>query len=306
MDDVERTAGGLDWKRIYPWLIVLAVAVLLFLYLPALVGRVSYARAAAEVRAVREGMSGLAAGDTLSPLFAAVSKSVKPAVVVIRTSARVQVQPEPDLHDFLRRFFGEGAEPEVPRQYYFRQGIGSGIIVDKKNGYVLTNWHVVHGAETAEVMLADGRTLQAEWAKTDRKNDLAIVKIKPAGLISVPMGDSDKVRVGDMVLAIGAPEGLPQTVTAGIISAMGRRTGDSHESFLQTDAAINPGNSGGPLVNMDGHVIGINTAIISPVGVNAGIGLAIPSNVARNVMAELVGTKAPAVENADGERKPDR
>jgi S1-C subfamily serine protease len=270
-------------KRAATWLVVLIIAAML-LYLPTLVGRVSYARTAAEVKALRDGLPALRDKDTLSPLFHAVAASVKPAVVVIRTRERIRVQPEPlpDMRDFLRRFFGEEggghAVPEMPAkpQYYVQQGIGSGIIVDAEKGHILTNWHVVHGAQTVEVILADGRTLQAEWARADQRADLAIVKIPPDRLISVPMGDSANVQVGDCVLAIGAPEDLPQTVTSGIISAKGRVTQDGYESFLQTDAAINPGNSGGPLVDMSGHVIGINTAIISPSGVNAGIGLAKP------------------------------
>jgi serine protease Do len=163
--------------------------------------------------------------------------------------------------------------------------------VDAEHGYVLTSRHVVRGAETALVMLADGRTREAHWSRSDAHSDLAILKIDPADLVAAPLGNSDDVDVGDWVLAIGAPEGLPQTVTSGIISAKGRVAGDDGESFLQTDAAINPGTSGGPLVNMHGEVIGINTAIISPIGMNAGIGLAIPSNVARKVLSSL--TRAP-------------
>jgi serine protease DegQ len=281
-----------SWKPLLPWLVSLAVLVAVLIYLPTFVGRVSYARAVGQVRAARDGLKDLGRGDTLSPLFHAVAESVKPAVVVIRTSERLAVEPEPDMQDFLRRFFGEQAAPEEQPRYYVREGIGSGIIVDAQKGYVLTNRHVIHGAETAEVLLADGRSLHAQWARSDPRTDLAIVKTEPDGLVSAPLGDSDRIQVGDWVLAIGAPEGLPQTVTSGIISARGRLTGDSDESFLQTDAAINPGNSGGPLVNMQGQVIGINTAIISPVGVNAGIGLAIPSNVARKVMAELTGAES--------------
>ncbi|MFB3894540.1 MAG: trypsin-like peptidase domain-containing protein [Phycisphaerae bacterium] len=270
------------------------------LYLPTYLGQITYARTSAEVRAIRDGMGGLGKGDTVSPLFHAVAASVKPAVVVMHVSQTIRVQPEPDAGDFLRRFFGEdggssGApEPSKPR-YYFKRGLGSGIIVDARQGYILTNWHVVHGADTVEVVLADGRKLPARWARSDQRTDLAIVKIDPDRLISAPMGDSDQVDVGDVVLAIGAPEGLPQTVTAGIISAKGRTTGDGFESFLQTDAAINPGNSGGPLVDMRGNVVGVNAAIISPVGANEGIGLAIPSNVAKRVMERLIagGTGVP-------------
>ena len=296
MADGEEGTTPFDLRHVAPWVAGVAIALLLFFFLPALIGRVSYARTSAQVRAWREGLAGQEQGDTLSTLFRAVAGTAKPAVVVIRTSERVQIapEPEPDMRDFLRRFLGEESPGISPQpRYYFKEGIGSGIIVDADEGYVLTNWHVVHGAQTAEVVLADGRVRHAEWARTDQKTDLAIVKISPGNLISVPLGDSDQVDVGDWVLAIGAPEGLPQTVTAGIISAKGRTTGDGHESFLQTDASINPGNSGGPLVDMSGHVIGINTAIISPVGVNAGIGLAIPSNIARKVMTKLTGSAPP-------------
>jgi S1-C subfamily serine protease len=301
MDANGERRGEFGFRQAAPWLVALAVFLLTFFFLPALVGRISYARTAAQVRALREGMGGLERGDTLSTLFQAVAEAVKPAVVVIRTSERVRVEPEPDMRDFLRRFFGEeGFNGFSGPKYYFKEGIGSGIIVDAENGYVLTNWHVVHKAQTAEVILADGRVRQGRWAKSDQKNDLAIVKIRPGGLMAAPLGDSDEVKVGDWVLAIGAPEGLPQTVTSGIISALGRSTAGGHESFLQTDAAINPGNSGGPLVNMAGHVIGINTAIISPVGVNAGIGLAIPSNVARKTIRQLTDSASSTAEG-DGE-----
>ena len=276
------------WKQYIVLLAALAVAIGVLVVLPSLAGRISYAQTKAQLKALHESLHGLSKGDTLSPQFHAVAEAVKPAVVVIRTSERMQVQVEPDVNDFLRRFFGEQAGPEPYQpQYYVRQGIGSGIIVDAQNGYVLTNRHVVHGAQEAEVILADGRMLQAEWARTDPATDLAIVKIQPTRLVSAPLGDSAQVEIGDCVLAIGAPEGLPQTVTAGIISALGRTTTDGSEHFLQTDAAINPGNSGGPLVNMQGEVIGVNTAIISPSGVNAGIGLSIPSNVAKKAMEKL-------------------
>ncbi len=280
-------------RRMLPGLLALGILALVLILLPGFMGRISYARASAEVRAFREGLGGLGQADTLSGLFHTVAKTVQPAVVVIRTSERVAVQePDSDMQQFLQHFFGEQAEPEQPR-YSVREGIGSGIIVDADKGYILTNRHVVRGAQTADVILADGRVLQAEWARTDPKKDLAIVKIKPDHLISAPLANSDDIQVGDLVLAIGAPEGLPQTVTSGIVSAKVRVSEQDHQSFIQTDAAINPGNSGGPLVNMKGHVVGINTAIISPVGVNAGIGLAIPSNVAKKAMDKLIAAGPP-------------
>ena len=233
----------------------------------------------------------LAQRETLSKLFRAVARAVKPAVVEVRVKKRVRV-PSFDPEEFFRRFWGQAPGPgwEPPRERYFMQrGLGSGVIVDAKHGYILTNYHVVSDADEVEVVLADGRKFQTEWVRTDWQTDLAVLKIKPEKLTAAPLGDSDKMEVGDWVLAIGSPEGLPQTVTAGIISAKGRQTGGRpYENFLQTDAAINKGNSGGPLVNIRGEVIGINTAIVSRTGVNEGIGLAVPANMARHVMEQLI------------------
>jgi serine protease Do len=178
-----------------------------------------------------------------------------------------------------------------------QRGLGSGVVVDAEKGYVVTNYHVVRGADQVELVAHDGREFAAEWIRTDRQTDLAVIKVKGAkGLIDVPLGDSDKAEVGDWVLAVGAPAGLPQTVTAGIISAKGRSFGgrligpSGYEDFIQTDAAINRGNSGGPLVNLRGEVIGINNAIItaSRVSGNEGIALAIPSNMVKDVMRQLI------------------
>lgn len=280
-------------KQVLVWLVSLGATISMALYVPTLAGRINYARTTAQVRAIREGLDRPGRGDAFSSAFRLAAQAVRPAVVVVRTSQATHLRRD-DPHAFLHRFFQEesGSDPGGPgSDFLVREGIGSGIIVDAKNGYVLTSRHVVRGAETALVLLADGRTVEARWSRSDPRSDLAILKIDASDLVSVPLGDSDDVDVGDWVLAIGAPEGLPQTVTSGIISAKGRIAGDDGESFLQTDAAINPGNSGGPLVNMRGEVIGINTAIISPIGMNAGIGLAIPSNVARHVMTEL--TRAP-------------
>ena len=178
----------------------------------------------------------------------------------------------------------------APKREYYSRGLGSGVIVNAEKGYILTNWHVVHNADEVEVVTQDNRHLQAQWVRSDKATDLAVIKVKPDGLIDAPLGDSDQMQVGDLVMAFGAPEGLSQTVTAGIISAKGRTTsqGDAYQDFIQTDAAINHGNSGGPLVNMRGEVIGINAAIISRTGVNEGIGLAVPSNMVRNIMDQLI------------------
>jgi len=290
-----------------PLVLVLAVIGLAVLYGPTIVGRVAYAVAVKENQANREHLAQLSQRDRISELFRAVSETVKPAVVVVHVKQRVVAPsvPELDMDEFFRRFFGEDSpfgrpspgpfdrqlpkRRSSPRREYYARGLGSGVIVDAKNGYILTNWHVVRDADEVEVVLADKRRLSAEWVRTDRHTDLAIIKIDADSLVEAPLGDSDAMDVGDLVLAIGAPEGLPQTVTMGIISAKSRTTGrGGYEDFIQTDAAINHGNSGGPLVNMRGEVIGINTAIISRTGVNEGIGLAIPSNMAKNIMEQLI------------------
>jgi len=287
------------WLRTYMSVIVVVVLIAGgAMYGPALVGRIAFAVEEGKQAAVREHLAELSKRDYLSPLFREVAKAVKPAVVEVRVTKRIKVRqmPSPEMDDFFRRFFGEESPRRLPRQprpryrEYFSRGLGSGVIVDAEKGYVLTNHHVVGEADEVEVILADKRKFQAQWVRTDRQSDLAIVKIAPKGLLEAPLGDSDKMRVGDWVLAVGTPESLPQTVTAGIISAKGRTTrrADAYQDFLQTDAAINHGNSGGPLVNMRGEVIGINTAIVSRTGVNEGIGLAIPSNMAKNVMAQLI------------------
>jgi serine protease Do len=280
---------------LFNWLVIVIVVVAIFIYVPYFAERIGYKKTSGEVSAYENLLASMKKGDTLSPLFHAVSKTVMPAVVVVQVSERVAYQPEtsPDMNDFLRWFFGQQgpsgqSAPQAPPKYLYKHGLGSGIIVDADKGYILTNWHVVHGADTVIVTLADGRNYSTQWVRTDSRSDLAVIKIDAPDLISVPLGNSDKIQVGDWVLAVGAPEGLPQTVTAGIISAKGRTTSDGRQTFLQTDAAINPGNSGGPLANMMGQVIGVNTAIISPVGANEGIGLVIPSNTAKIVMKQLI------------------
>ncbi|NDC09849.1 MAG: Do family serine endopeptidase [Oxalobacteraceae bacterium] len=188
---------------------------------------------------------------------------------------------------FLRRFFGDGRMPrgmQTPRQ----EGLGSGVIVTA-DGYILTNNHVVDRANTVKVALQDGREFTAKVIGTDPKTDLAVIKIDVTGLPAVSMADSDQAEVGDAVLAIGNPFGIGQTVTTGIVSATGRSAlGLDYEDFIQTDAAINPGNSGGALVDVQGRLLGINTAILSRSGGNQGIGFAIPTNLARDVMESLI------------------
>jgi serine protease Do len=238
--------------------------------------------------------------------FAPVVKKVTPAVVKVVTEARIHNTAlsgsgsgsQPDMDDLLRRFFGDEFDgrtmPRMPRgQHNFRmprqEGLGSGVIITK-DGYILTNNHVVDGAEQVKVALQDGREFTAKVIGRDPKSDVAVIKIDAKDLPTVPIADSDKVEVGDVVLAIGNPFGIGQTVTTGIVSATGRggAIGLDYEDFIQTDAAINPGNSGGALVDSEGRLIGINTAILSRSGGNQGIGFAIPSNLARDVAQDLV------------------
>jgi Do/DeqQ family serine protease len=192
---------------------------------------------------------------------------------------------------FFRRFFGERGTQQAPNQPT-RQGLGSGVIV-REDGYILTNHHVIDGADQIQVDLNDNRSLQAQVVGSDPPSDLAVLKVDASGLPTLILGDSDRTRVGDVVLAIGNPLGVGQTVTMGIISAKGRQTGlsnGSFEDFLQTDAPINRGNSGGALVSTNGELIGINSQILSPSGGSIGLGFAIPSNMARSVLDQLIKT----------------
>ena len=169
-------------------------------------------------------------------------------------------------------------------------GAGSGVIVDADNGYILTNHHVVGEADEIQIVLIDGRELEAELVGSDAATDIALIKVEPDDLTDMPIGDSNDVRVGDFVIAIGSPYGLTHTVTSGIVSALGR-TGisrDGYEDFIQTDASINPGNSGGALVNMNGELIGINSVIISRSGGNVGIGFAVPTEIASSIMGQIL------------------
>jgi serine protease Do len=225
--------------------------------------------------------------------YADVVSRVAPAVVTVRSARRVRAPRQfPFFGDpRFRDFFGGGPrapQNELPRQ----QGLGSGVIVSA-DGYILTNHHVIDGAEVITVETNDRRAFDARVVGSDPPSDLAVLKVDGRDLSVLAMGDSDRARVGDVVLAIGNPLGLEQTVTAGIISAKGRRTGlsdGSFEDFLQTDAPINRGNSGGALVNTAGELVGINSQILSPTGGNIGIGFAIPANMARGVMEQLVAS----------------
>ncbi|MDH4106860.1 MAG: DegQ family serine endoprotease [Gammaproteobacteria bacterium] len=220
------------------------------------------------------------------PSLAPLVKQVSPAVVNIRVSQTVQAQ-SPYGDEMFRRFFGL---PEIPGGSREVQSAGSGVIVDAENGYILTNHHVVEGADRIQISLLNDSTLDAEIVGSDPATDIALLKVEPKNLVQIDIGDSHEVEVGDFVIAIGNPFGLGHTVTSGIVSALGR-TGISrsgYEDFIQTDASINPGNSGGALVNMRGELVGINSAIISRTGGNVGIGFAVPSAIAQSIMRQIL------------------
>ena len=236
--------------------------------------------------------SAVPAGPTIDPergvlTMAPLLEGVTPGVVNIAVRSRVERRPNPLLEDpFFRRFFGPPPAPR-PRDVV---SAGSGVIVDGARGYVLTTHHVVANAQEIQVTLKDRRTYPARLVGGDPETDIALLEIDAPDLTAVALGDSDRLAVGDLVIAIGNPFGLGQTVTSGIVSALGRGgLGiEGYEDFIQTDASINPGNSGGALVNSKGELIGINTAILGPTGGNIGIGFAVPVNMARAVMEQLI------------------
>jgi len=235
----------------------------------------SPARAALPLSTTRDGL----------PSLAPVLEPVTPAVVNISVLQRSPEEQNPLLRDpFFRRFFGL---PERPQQGL---SAGSGVIVDARNGYIITNHHVIKDASAIVVTLKDNRRLPARLVGSDPGTDIALVKVEAKGLVEAKLGDSDALAVGDFVVAIGNPFGIGQTVTSGIVSALGRSgiSPEGYENFIQTDAPINPGNSGGALIDLRGEVIGINSAIIGPGGGNVGIGFAVPSNMARAVMQQLI------------------
>lgn len=228
-------------------------------------------------------------GNSFSPIV----KRVAPSVVKISVTIKGKEVSQNNLPDdpFFRQFFGQQFQRRGAEQHQrtpAEHGVGSGVIVTK-DGYILTNNHVVDGADTVTVNLTDGREFTAKVIGKDPKSDVAVVKIDAKDLPFIEIANSDKIEVGDLALAIGNPFGIGQTVTMGMISAVGRATmGLDYEDFIQTDAAINPGNSGGALVDAEGRLIGINTAIYSRSGGNQGIGFAIPTSLARGVMESLV------------------
>jgi Do/DeqQ family serine protease len=242
---------------------------------------------AGEITTVREAAPGAEVSRPGS--FAEAAKKAVPAVVHIFTSQEVKGTRHPFMNDpIFRHFFGDRFGEESQR----RSGLGSGVVVSPE-GYILTNFHVIDGADEIEVANNDGRKYKARVVGSDPESDLAVLRI-PADhtLPVITFGSSDSLRVGDVVLAIGNPFGVGQTVTSGIVSALGRsHLGiNTFENFIQTDAAINPGNSGGALVDANGHLIGINTAIYSQSGGSMGIGFAIPVSLARSIMEQIVRT----------------
>ena len=223
---------------------------------------------------------------TLAPLLAEVT----PAVVNISVESRQTADLNPLFNDpFFRRFFDMQPFPQQP-QSRRQMSAGSGVIFDADRGYVLTNHHVVENGDRIIVTLKDRRQFDAELIGSDPGTDIALLKIEATDLTALDLGDSDRLQVGDYVLAIGNPFGLGQTVTSGIVSALGRSglNIEGYEDFIQTDASINPGNSGGALVTLDGRLVGINTAIIAPSGGNVGIGFAVPANMANAVVDQLI------------------
>jgi serine protease Do/serine protease DegQ len=228
---------------------------------------------------VSDGKNGL---PTLAPML----KDVTPAVVNISVQTRAAIEENPLFRDpFFRHFYNlpdQAARPE--------RSVGSGVIVDAAQGFVITNYHVIKDAQQVIVTLKDMRQFQAKLVGTDPGTDIALLKIDAKNLQALRLGDSDLLNVGDFVVAIGNPFGLGQTVTSGIVSALGRSGIDieGYEDFIQTDASINPGNSGGALVNLKGELVGINTAIVAPTGANVGIGFAVPSVMVKAVLDQIV------------------
>jgi Do/DeqQ family serine protease len=279
---------NLSQARARMWLGAVVVAML--------AGGLTWQGLAAGAQEATPRMQGTAASPVVAggrDSYADVVKVVLPAVVTVRVEARPRMTPtDSQQDDLFRRFFGDrfgeqfGAnQRRMPAPV--RRGLGSGVVVST-DGYILTNHHVIEGAEAIRVDLLDGRTFDAKLVGSDEASDLAVLKVEATNLQALRLGDSDAVQVGDVVLAIGNPLGLGQTVTLGIVSAKGRSTGTgNYEDFLQTDAPINQGNSGGALVSTRGELIGINSQILSPSGGNIGIGFAIPANMARDVMNDL-------------------
>jgi serine protease DegQ len=235
---------------------------------------------------IQQAQQSASAGLPPRDSFAAAAQKVVPSVVNVFTQQKVRTPSHPALEDpIFRYFFGDRLDPR-PREV---SNLGSGVIVSP-NGYILTNQHVVEAADEIQIALADGQTLPAKVVGADPETDLAVLKIEASNLPAIVFADADSLKVGDWVLAVGNPFGVGQTVTAGIVSALGRtHLGiNTFENFIQTDAAINPGNSGGALVDAAGNLVGVNSAIYSRTGGSQGIGFAIPVSIARQVMEQII------------------
>jgi serine protease Do len=281
-------------------LFTVVLATILGLTWPDLVARVAYAVDTGQAAAAREKLK---SAQDLSTAFQYVADTLRPSVVNVRTERRVEMSSRGSSEDeMLRRFFGDGfnfgprfrgGDDDAPADVM--RGQGTGVIV-RENGYIVTNKHVVWDADEVTVTLSDGRYFDAETVGFDPESDLAVLKINASDLLPAEFGDSEEIKVGEWVLAMGDPFGLSQTVTAGIVSALGRSIQGrpiggqpaTFQDMIQTDAAINPGNSGGPLVDLNGHVIGINTAIYSRSGGFQGIGFAIPARIVSKVVRDLI------------------
>lgn len=225
-------------------------------------------------------------GQGALPSLAPMLEKVLPAVVSVQVEGTAS--PAQDMPEELKKYFGDNAPQEQAQPF---EGLGSGVIIDAAKGYVLTNNHVINQAQKISVQLNDGREFDAKLVGSDEQSDIALLQIlKPSNLTQIAIADSDKLRVGDFAVAVGNPFGLGQTATSGIVSALGRSglNLEGLENFIQTDASINRGNSGGALLNLNGELIGINTAILAPGGGSVGIGFAIPSNMAKILSQQLI------------------
>lgn len=271
-------------QLIWPLISGLLFAALLLQAFPSLTGQAPNNQALAEIQA---GEPLLVARQEGPVSYASAVRMAAPAVVNIYTTKLVEQQTNPFMNDpFFRHFFGQENQPSQKRM---QSSLGSGVLVNSE-GYILTNHHVVSNADEIRVALRDGRETFARIIGSDPESDLAVLKIELDNLPMISLASSDTLEVGDVVLAIGNPFGVGQTVTQGIVSALGRNSLgiNTYEDFIQTDAAINPGNSGGALVNPYGQLLGINTAIFTRSGGSQGIGFAIPSNLAKQIMLDLI------------------